>query len=134
MKSLLNSVRAAIGAGKDGWALEGEHIVVHVPGSGRRHRVRLSRREDLYVLWAVILPSAEVTATDDRWRAIAYQAWRRNAMTELVTFAFDEHDRLIGVVEVPVVTLDHEELVAYVDALARECDRFEFALSGRDQE
>ena len=68
------------------------------------------------------------------WRDIAYRAWRRNAMKELVTFAFDENDRLIGVIEVPAGTLQDEELRVYIETLAKECDRFEYALKGWDRE
>ena len=64
----------------------------------------------------------------------ASRAWRRNAMKELVTFAFDEDDRLIGVVEVPAGTLQDEELRVYIEVLAKECDRFEYALKGWDRE
>ena len=53
-----------------------------------------------------------------------YRAWRRNAMKELVTFAFDEDNRLIGLVEVPAGTLQYEELRVYIEVLAKECDRF----------
>ena len=56
------------------------------------------------------------------------------AMKELGTFAFDEDDRLIGVVEVPSGTLQDEELRVYIEALAKECDRFEYALKGWDRE
>ena len=52
----------------------------------------------------------------------------------MVTFAFDDDNRLIGLIEVAVDTLDHEELEMYVETLARECDRFEYALTRRDKE
>ena len=55
-------------------------------------------------------------------------------MKELVTFAFDQNDRLVGVVEVPAGTLQDEELRVYIEALAKECDRFEYALKGWDRE
>ncbi len=74
--------------------------------------------------------ASEVTRKQRLWRDIAYRAWRRNAMKELVTFAFDDNDRLIGVVEVPSGTLQDEELRVYIEALAKECDRFEYALKG----
>jgi hypothetical protein len=42
-------------------------------------------------------------------------------------------DHPIGVIEQPVATLDHEELVLYIETLARECDRFEYKLTGSDE-
>ena len=54
--------------------------------------------------------------------------------SRLRAFAFDENDRLIGVVEVPSGTLQDEELRIYIEALAKECDRFEYVLQGWDRE
>ena len=42
--------------------------------------------------------------------------------------------RLIGVIEQPAQTLDREELVLHINTLARECDRFEYKLLGKDRE
>ena len=70
----------------------------------------------------MVLPASEVTRNDEHWRRLAYRAWRRNASKALVTFAFDDEDRLIGLVEVSAATLDHEELDLYVETLAKECD------------
>lgn len=81
-----------------------------------------------------MLPASEVTRDHARWRRIAYRAWRRNASKALVTFAFDDNDRLIGLIEVPTATLDHEELDLYIETVAKECDRFEYALTGEDVE
>ena len=78
------------------------------------------------------LPASDVTRNKDHWRRIAYRTWRRNASKPLVTFAFDDDDRLIGQIEVPAATLDHEELDLYIETLARECDRFEYVLTGAD--
>jgi len=55
-------------------------------------------------------------------------------MKDLVTFAFDDKNNLIGVIEQPALTLDHEELNLYIETLARECDRFEYILTGDDVE
>ena len=66
--------------------------------------------------------------------AVTIRTWLRNAMKELVTFAFDKNDRLIGVVDVPAGTLQDEELRIYIEALTKECDRFECALKGWDRE
>jgi len=32
----------------------------------------------------------------------------------------------------PVATLDHQELKLYIDTVAKECDRFEYILTGSD--
>ncbi len=81
-----------------------------------------------------VLSASAETRTSDHRRRIAYRAWRLNGSKPLVTFAFDDKDRLIGLIEVPAATLDHEELDLYIETLARECDRFEYALTGADVE
>ena len=101
---------------------------------GSTQTVQLSHADDRYRFESTVLLSREVTRKQRLWRDIAYRTWRRNAMKELVTFAFDEDDRLIGVVEVPTDTLQDEELRVYIEALAKECDRFEYALKGWDRE
>lgn len=117
-----------------GWTLEGNTIRVRLHEGGRGQTVRVSQEEDRYVFRSVVLSSPAATRTRNRRRRIAYRAWRRNGSKPLVTFAFDDQDRLIGLIEVPAATLDHEELDLYVETLARECDRFEYVLTGADTE
>lgn len=89
--------------------------------------------EDEHELTAVVLPASDVTATADGWRNLARLAWQRNADTDVVTFTFDDRDRLVGRVRHPAETMDIEELSLYVRSLVRECDRFEYLLSGLDR-
>jgi hypothetical protein len=51
----------------------------------------------------------------------------------LVAFGFDKRDRLVGIVEQPIATMAPEELRFYVEMLAKECDRFEYVLTGEDE-
>ena len=116
------------------WVREGDRIRVTLRDGGRSQTIHVSRIDNRYVFRSVVLPASEVTWDDDHWRDLAYRAWRRNASKALVTFAFDANDRLVGLIQVPAATLDHEELDLYVDTLAKECDRFEYALTGHDVE
>ena len=134
MKSLLSQIDQISTRRGRRWTREGDIVRITLREGGRSQAIRVSRNEDRYVFRSVVLTASEVTRNDDDWRRIAYRAWRRNASKSLVTFAFDEYDRLIGLVEVPVATLDQEELDLYVETLAKECDRFEYALTGKDVE
>jgi hypothetical protein len=116
------------------WEREGDHIRVTLREAGRSQTIHVSRDDDRYVFRSVVLPASQVTRDDEHWRRIAYRTWRRNASKELVTFAFDSQDRLVGVMEVPASTLDRDELDLYIETLAKECDRFEYALTGEDAE
>ena len=103
-------------------------------GLGTRHQdVEVRVIEDDYELTAVVLSASDVTATADGWRDLARLAWQRNADTDIVTFTFDDRDRLVGRVRHPAETMDIEELSLYVRSLVRECDRFEYLLSGLDR-
>jgi len=55
-------------------------------------------------------------------------------MKDLVSFAFDDKNNLVGIIKQPALTLDHDELKLYIETLARECDRFEYILTGKDIE
>ena len=132
MKKLLSRIDQLSKRRDRRWTREGEVIRVKLHEGGRSQVIRVSRDEDRYVFRSVVLPASAVTRNKDHWRRIAYRTWRRNASKPLVTFAFDDDDRLIGQIEVPAATLDHEELDLYIETLARECDRFEYVLTGAD--
>ena len=101
---------------------------------GTRHQsVEIRLVDDDYELTSIVLPASDVTASDDNWRDLVRLAWQRNADTDVVTFTFDDRDRLVGRIRHPAATLDHEELSLYVRSLVRECDRFEYLLSGMDR-
>jgi hypothetical protein len=87
----------------------------------------------MYVFESVVAGPGEIPATLSR-RDLIYRVWRRNTLTEVVTFAFDQYDRVIGIIEQPVATLDLEELQTYLELLAIECDRFRYALAGSDRQ
>ena len=116
---------------------EVEHFQNHsrvTVGLGTRHQsVEIRVVDDEYELTSVVLPASDVTANDDKWRDLARLAWQRNADADVVTFTFDDRDRLVGRIRHPAATLDHEELSLYVRSLVRECDRFEYLLSGTDR-
>ena len=134
MKTLVERIDQLVTKDRLTWRRDGHAVRVELSRSGRTQTVQLSQEDGRYRFESTVLPSREVTRKQRLWRDIAYRAWRRNAMKELVTFAFDEDDRLIGVVEVPASTLQDEELRVYIEVLAKECDRFEYALKGWDRE
>ena len=116
------------------WEREGATLRVALYKGARYHSVLLSRDKERYIFRAVVLSSSEVTRDKHQRRRVARRAWRRNASKALVTFGFDSDDRLVGQIEAPAATLDHDELVVYIETLARECDRFEYVLTGQDVE
>lgn len=134
MKNLMSRIERLANRRDRHWTREGDLVQVKLHDGGRSQTIRVSRDGDRYVFRSVVLSAAEVTRDDHQWRQLAYRAWRRNASKAIVAFAFDDHDRLIGLIEVPAATLDYEELDLYIETLAKECDRFEYALTGQDVE
>ena len=52
--------------------------------------------------------------------------------TELVGFRIDARGRLIGEAWVPKAGVTSSEFTSYLRAVAAECDRFEYQLTGSD--
>jgi len=132
MKRVISEMQRLCAANADNWILDGNRIRVPVGDGERYQSITFSRHGDYYVLTSVVLGSARVCSSDAYWRELARLAWRRNSENDIVTFAFDGQDRLVGQVRHLAENLDYEELELYVHALARECDRFEYLLTGGD--
>ena len=114
------------------WELDDNGVRVGLKRGARAQYVRIDREGRNVVFSSLVLGSREVTRRVTHWRELARQAWYRNCSSELVTFCFDERDRLIGRIQHPADMLDPEEIRIYVECLASECDRFEYLLSGGD--
>lgn len=134
MEALFEQIDRAIRDKDLSWERSGARVDVELWENGRHQKVHLDRKGESYRLWSVVAGASFVTQDDDAWRSLAYRAWRKNGMKEIVTFSFDRQHRLIGVIDQPSATFDREELVLYMNTLARECDRFEYKLLGKDQE
>ncbi len=132
MDRLLALVDAAAKRQGRTWRRESRTIVVSLGQTGRTQRVLLEVAGADYLFTSVVLGRMAVTKRRKRWNELALLAWQRNADQQLVTFAFDRNDRLVGLIRHPMDTLDLEELELYVNSLAWDCDRFEYLLSGED--
>ena len=60
--------------------------------------------------------------------------WKRNRATQLVGFRIDDRSRLVAEAWVLKIGVTPEEFQLYVRTVAKESDRFEFLLTGRDVE
>jgi len=131
MNVLIERVDALIRAGSLPWSRQGKRIRVELDGQDRSQLVRLERHGDRYVLSSVVAGGDLVRRR--RRRDLAYRIWRRNASKSVVTFRLDERDHVLGVIEQPVISMHDDELRFYVEVLAKECDRFEYVLTGGDR-
>ena len=117
---------------RQAWEVHEDRIRVQVRGGSRHQVVTIERRDRLYVFTSVVLGTRSVTKDVRRWRRLVRLVWERNARHQLVTLRFDRRDRLVGQIQHQAHFLDPEELELYVNTLARQCDRLEYLLTGKD--
>lgn len=98
--------------------------------NGHRQRIKISRKLDRYIISSVVLKCKQVEEIG-RTRVLT-RLWQRNRNINVVTFSLDQSGQLIGQIEQLAETIDAEEFVFYIELLARECDQFEYALTGKD--
>lgn len=96
----------------------------------RKHKVTVEEQVDAYLLNGKIVRQSVVSSVID----LPMLVWQRNRITSLVGFRFDKRGRLVGEAFVPREGLTKQEFQLYLRAVASECDRFEYALTGRDVE
>ena len=108
-----------------------DEVAVMTFPSGRTQKIRMEERDDHHVFTSRVLGQRRVQKYS--WTELARLVWTRNRKTPLVTFMLDRSRRLIGRIEHPKATLDPPELRAILLHLARECDRLEYLLTGRDE-
>lgn len=129
MDDLLRHIDELAGRGDRRWKRRGKQVRVQFASGGRSHVVHIARRKDRYVFSSVV---ADTDVTGEDRRSLARRIWRRNALKPVVTFIIDSRGRVVGRIEQPVESLRAREIEFYVEALARECDRFEYVLTGAD--
>ena len=133
MDKLVKMVQQLSKKYKETWTLYDRHVDVKISRRKRHQRVYLRLRGKYYFFISVVMGSASVRKNKQRWNELVLMTWQRNADHELVTFAFDKNDRLVGLIRHPVEYLDLEELEHYLITLTRECDRYEYLLAGQDR-
>lgn len=107
------------------------HGGVEVIFKNQRHQIITTERQnERYILTSIILKRKQVKQIG-RSR-ILLRLWQRNRETNVVVFSLDKHGQLVGQIEQLAETIDLEELTFYLELLARECDQFEYILTGKD--
>lgn len=99
--------------------------------SNRKQRINIIQQGKYYSFRSVVLGKAKVNQYYEDW--ILPYIWQQNKETPLVSFQIDKKGRLTGRITQLIETLDKEEFLFYIEVLAKECDRMEYVLSGKDQ-
>ncbi len=108
-------------------AVDGDVVEVTV-GRSRKHRITVEDCGDALRLTGVVVGSRR--SDQD---GLEVEVWQRNRRLMLVGMRFDKQDRLIGESWAPKAGLVQDEFLLYLRTLARECDRYEFQLTGQDR-
>ena len=116
------------------WTRRGMRVRVTFNTGGRSQEIRLGQEADEYVFTSIVQRRKDMGNSRKALLQIAYQSWRKNALKQLVTFSFDADSNLIGAIRHPAATLDDNELLLTIEVLAKEVDRFEYKLTGKDRE
>ena len=112
------------------WQRDGNRVTVSFTRNGRSQVVRLAQKDDRYRFYSVVARAKGVN--EDR-RLLAFRIWRRNGLKPVVLFMLDDRDQVIGLIDQPVASMHARELKFYLETVARECDRFEYILTGSDR-
>lgn len=98
-------------------------------GPSRHQRVYVDDSDPQVVrLWSVVVTRGAA----EHLHEVALETWKRNRFRELVRFKIAEYGRLIGECWVPMSGISANEWGAYVNILARACDRLESLWTGHD--
>ena len=104
-------------------------ISVEFP-NGRRQKVDYQLREDQYIFSSRVATAGSLYNIS--WGELAREILMRNRFTSVVAFGFGKRDCVEAWIRQSASTLQAEELKFYVAQLAREADRFEYLLTGKD--
>jgi len=110
-------------------ALAGDAVVVTFVGE-RHHRVEVVDAGEAYELTGLVARHLALKSVPNAH----LRAWERNRATQLVGFRVDRRGRLVGNAWAPKPGMGADEFLHYVRRVALECDRFEFILTGKDNE
>jgi len=113
----------------EGFTVDGSAIGVSF-ADGRRQLVNVSEGVEEYRLSSFVVKQAKAESISD----LPLQVWKRNRSTAIVGFRIDDRGRLVGEAWVPKLGMTAEEFQLTVRTVAAECDRWEFILTGRDNE
>ena len=134
MESLLKTIDELIETERLRGRRDGNFVFIELNRIDRTQKVHLKRKNDTtYEFSSVVARIKDVTdPTTEERNALLFRIWRRNALKPFVSLSIDNRDRVVGTVTCPVQSTHAEKIEFYLTTLARDCDRFEYILSGSD--
>ena len=131
----MSQIKALLGGAKtertEGLSLHWHPGVIQVEfPNGRKQGVQYQLKGDHYLLTSrVAAPGALLHIS---WEDLSKEILLRNRVTSVIAFGFGKRYTVEAWIRQRASTLQAEELRFYVALLAREADRFEYLLTGKD--
>ena len=112
---------------------KGKTVSLRLPRGTRQQQIQIREDGSLFEFSSQIANVRDVgRVTKTVRRALQFRIWRLNALKPVVCLSMDESDRIFGSVSFPIESAHKNEVEFYLVILARECDRFEYILTGSD--
>ena len=130
MQSLHRCIDDLVARERLPWQRNGNRVTISFTRDGRSQIIHLAQRDRRYRFYSIVAHANDVN--EDR-RLLAFRIWRRNGLKPVVLFLLNDRDQVMGLIDQPVGSMHTRELKFYLETLARECDRFEYILTGSDK-
>ena len=128
MNQLLNMIDELLDSGQLSGKRHKDVVKVILERTDTSQTIRLTESEDTFQLSTTVAEVPIRKKKDD----LLFRIWRRNAINPVVTLSLSNTGQVVGEVICPKDSTQASELKFYIETLARDCDRFEYILSGAD--
>lgn len=99
----------------------------------RKQNISITHKNGLFHFSSVVLSLKNLPSSDSNlYQEVLFRTMRRNATKPIVSLGVDGYKRIVGRISFPETSASADLVAFYVKMLARECDRFEYVLSGED--
>ena len=133
MESLVLEIDALIDAEIIQGTRDGKDVLIRLDRADRTQKIRISQSNDAYEFTSVVARVKDVAGRGNESRnALLFRILCRNALKPIVFLYIDGRDRVVGKVTCPIDSTHSGEIEFYLTTLSRDCDRFEYVLSGLD--
>ena len=113
---------------------DGNHLLIRLYRSDRTQKIRLTQQDGTFRFTSIVAKVKDVIPGGINARNdLLFRILRRNALKPVVALHIDAKDRIVGEVACTTSSAHHAEIEFYLTTLARDCDRFEYILSGSDR-
>ncbi len=133
--SLQEMIESLVHRDGSNWCYSNEDktaIRVRLGGSGRsRFQVVKCVKDNSRYRFSSVVFFKKPMRTEEKYQLL-HQCLERNAHISVVNFQLKGNE-VVGVIEQPISSAHENEVKFYIDILAKECDRFEYVLTGNDE-